>query len=100
MSPRERHIVLSADAENDLADILQYTLETWGPRQMKFYAVKLDAGLSAIAGQPKIGTTRDDLFPGCRSQPIEEHVVFYDADDREIRVARVLHKRMNVRLYL
>jgi plasmid stabilization system protein ParE len=67
---------------------------------MSIYAVKLDAGLAAIAGQPKIGTTRDDLFPGGRCHQIEEHVVFYEPDDREIRVARVLHKRMNIRLYL
>ena len=56
---------------------------------MNIYAVKLDAGHAAIAGQPKIGTTRDDLFPGCRCHQIEEHVVFYEADDREVVVAEM-----------
>jgi hypothetical protein len=37
-----------------------------GPRQMNIYAVKPGAGLAAITGQPKMGTSRDDLFPGGR----------------------------------
>lgn len=95
-----RRISLSEEAEGDLDDILQYTLETWGPRQVGLYARRLEKGLEALAGQPRIGKGRNDLYPGCRCHQIEEHIVYYSADEDVVSVARILHKRMHVRLYL
>jgi plasmid stabilization system protein ParE len=35
-------IVLSREADQDLKDILQYTLATWGAAQMDVYAAAID----------------------------------------------------------
>ncbi|TCV84051.1 MULTISPECIES: hypothetical protein [Methylomonas] len=37
MSQDELSVTLSPQAENDFADILQYTLETWGEKQLYVY---------------------------------------------------------------
>jgi hypothetical protein len=34
MSPHERRLILSPRAQDDLSDILQYTLKTWGEAQV------------------------------------------------------------------
>ena len=39
----------------------------------------------------------EDLYPGCRCYRIEQHLVLYEVDEEEIRVARFLHKRMDVK---
>jgi toxin ParE1/3/4 len=58
MSSPDRRLVLSPQAIEDLTDILQYTLETWGNRQMVAYAELLDEGLEMILDSPLIGFTR------------------------------------------
>jgi plasmid stabilization system protein ParE len=45
MSNSERELVLSPQAEADLTDILQYTLETLGEAQLTTYASVLDEAL-------------------------------------------------------
>ena len=99
MSLRSLKLTVSAEAESDLADILQYTLDEWGARKMNAYAARLNEGLRLIALQPLLGKAREDLFPGCRCHQIEEHMVWYEVAGDDLRIARFLHKRMNVRLH-
>jgi toxin ParE1/3/4 len=44
---------------------------------------------------PEMGPARDDLFPGCRSVRVEQHVVYYQVTATEIVVGRVLHFRQD-----
>jgi toxin ParE1/3/4 len=99
LSGPERRIVLSEQASRDIADILQYTLETWGERQMDVYAARLEKGFRLLGARPLLGKPRRDLYPGCRCYRIEQHLVLYEVDEEEIRVARFLHKRMDVKLH-
>ena len=47
-----------------------------------------------LRDHPRIGRLRDDLFPGCRSVQVEQHVIYYDLpDDTTIFVRRILHAR-------
>ena len=95
MSRPKYRVVLSELAELDLADILQYTLETWGIAQMDRYAEKLEHGLMLLAGNPLLGKRREDWFPGCRCQRIEHHLVLYEVADGQLHVARLFHERMD-----
>ena len=95
MSRPEQRVVLSELAELDLADILQYTLQTWGLAQMNRYAEKMEGGLMLLAGNPLLGKRRDDWFAGCRCQRIEHHLVLYEVIDGQVRVARLFHERMD-----
>jgi toxin ParE1/3/4 len=96
LSRAEFTVVLSELAALDLADILQYTFEQWGERQMDLYAAKLNRGLRQLAVNPHLGKPREDWYPGCRCFPLEHHLVVYAVVEHEIRVARFFHERVDV----
>jgi toxin ParE1/3/4 len=95
LSNRKSVVELSALAAEDLDDILQYTLQTWGAAQMDTYAARLQSGLQALQDNPSLGKQRDDLYPGCRCYRIEQHLVLYEIGDHAFRVARIFHQRMD-----
>jgi toxin ParE1/3/4 len=89
-------VVLSELAALDLADILQYTFEQWGERQMNLYAAKLSRGLRQLAVNPQLGKPREDWYPGCRCFSVERHLVLYVVVEHEVRIARLFHDRVDV----
>ena len=95
MSRPKHRVVLSELAELDLADILQYTLETWGAAQMDRYAEMLEEGLLLLAANPLLGKRKENWFPGCRCHQIKHHLVLYEVVDGQVRVARLFHERMD-----
>ena len=52
MSARNFRLELSESARQDFRDILSFTLQTWGERQLVEYKRKLDAALQALTGSP------------------------------------------------
>jgi toxin ParE1/3/4 len=94
-SPRLR-LALTRLAQQDLQDLLQFSLETWGSEQLDRYADALLAGLTRLLDFPGIGKTRDDLIEGARMYAIEQHVVIYSVRGRTLRVLRILHRRMDI----
>lgn len=60
---------LSRWAEADLARIADYTLTTWGERQLAKYRGLIEDGFESIARDPlgHRSKAREELFPGCRS---------------------------------
>jgi toxin ParE1/3/4 len=89
-------IVLSELAQQDLGDILQYTLETWGETQMDVYAEKLERGIRLLQDSPRLGKSREDWFSGCHCYQVENHLVLYAIAEGVIRIARLFHARMDV----
>lgn len=97
MSLDDYSIVLSPQAEDDFTDILQYTLETWGERQLYVYRAVIDKALQTILQNPEIGHQRSDISQRHRSFPAGQHVIFYWVEQKTIYVSRILHQRMDVR---
>jgi toxin ParE1/3/4 len=96
MSAHRRSIRLSSRADRDFRGILLYTLQTWGPTQRRTYRAILTNGLHQIAQHPYVGQPRDDIFPGCRTLQIEQHVLYYYQPEADtIEVLRILHSRQN-----
>jgi toxin ParE1/3/4 len=93
-------ILLSPEAQSDVADILLYTLQRWGEEQLDRYAAALDHSLQLIADNPELGRARPELFTGCRSLRVREHIVYYALRDATVVVFRVLHGRMDAIRYL
>jgi toxin ParE1/3/4 len=58
MSSPDRQLVLSPRAQDDYAEILQQTLETWGEDQLLVYSKVLSDGLEVILDNPLIGFAR------------------------------------------
>ncbi len=90
--PSSRRVRLAAEARDDLRDVLQYSLEVWGRPQCDAYRTAILRRLAEVADFPRLGRPRDDLFAGCRSRPIRQHIVSYRMDVAEIIVVRILHE--------
>ena len=90
-----RRLSLSPAAEDDIRYILQHSVQAWGEPQRDAYAMALATALDELGTFPNLGRARDDVFPGCRSHPVVQHVVYYRIEARRVRVLRILHAKMS-----
>ena len=97
MSLSDMQVILSPHAEEDFAEILQYTLETWGEAQFYAYRAVLDKALLTIQQHPQIGHDCPELSTTHRIFPAGRHLIIYRADDTKVYVSRILHERMDIR---
>ena len=96
MSARRSAIRLTPQADRNYENILLYTERTWGEKQSATYQAAITQALSALRDHPRVGRSRDDLFPGCRSIQAEQHVIyFHQPRAGEIEVLRILHHRQD-----
>jgi toxin ParE1/3/4 len=95
MSARRRHLTLKPRARQDLRDALLFTRERWGAAQLSRYRVRLYEAMRTLIDYPELGQSRDDLFLGCRSLRVEQHMIFYRLTETDIVVVRVLHVRQD-----
>ena len=104
-----RRVRLSTAAEADIADILDYTLESFGEAQTDLYGSLLAESLDALRNGPGIvgSRSREDILPGLYSLHIgrlgqkARHLIFFRKDDGEIiEVLRVLHDAMELTRHL
>jgi toxin ParE1/3/4 len=86
-----RGIVLRPKARQDLREIWNYTLQTWGPDQADEYLQQIQQALEKIAEAPLLGSDRGYVRPGLRKISAGSHAVYYFHDDRIVRVSRILH---------
>ena len=95
--PSRRRLSLSPTAENDLADILQYTEQRWGTEQADSYQATLRRALLELLEYPHIGRARPDLPAGYRSRLADQHLIYYRIEEEVIRVSRIVHSRRDIR---
>lgn len=96
MSSLDRLLILSPKAEEDFADIFQYSLETWGEAQAYTYRDILDRALLTIQDNPQLGHGRPELSAQHRIFPAGKHIIVYRVAARAILVSRILHGRMDL----
>ncbi|MGH2561046.1 MAG: type II toxin-antitoxin system RelE/ParE family toxin [Thermomicrobiales bacterium] len=95
MSPRKRRLALKPQARTDVKDALLHTREPWGVEQRNRYSALLDQALLELVVFPEIGRSRDELYFGCRSRPVGQHIVYDHLTETAIVVTRVLHSRQD-----
>ena len=86
---------LTEASKKDLRGISAYTKKTWGNEQEKEYREILRTTLKALAKNPKIGQTRNELAKGLLSFPMGRHIAYYVETKNGIEVARILHSAMD-----
>jgi toxin ParE1/3/4 len=92
---------LSKSAENDLAEIADYTIATFGIEQSRRYRDGLNTCFQNIADNPMLGRSASlDFAPELRRYEYQSHVVFYMPELRDILIVRVLHKSMDAPRHL
>lgn len=95
-----RRLVLSPTAEDDLRDVLQYSLQMWGEDQRDIYAADLAAAFQKLLTFPELGRSRGDLRTGLRALVVGQHTVLYRAERDVIRVLRIVHRRRDALVQL
>jgi toxin ParE1/3/4 len=83
---------LGPKGTSDLAEIFDYTVDTWGEQQAENYIDELASCFQLLADSPGLGRACDRIFPGIRRFELGKHVIFYKPGRSGIIVARVLHQ--------
>ena len=90
---------LSSRAQADLAEIADYTIETYGVRQARRYRDELEACFRNLAENPRLGRLAERLAPGLRRFENRSHAVFYTECNDGVLIIRALHVRMDASLH-
>lgn len=93
-------LIVTEPAQDDILATLRHSMMIWGESQAEVYAYRLNTALRELADFPLLGVARDDLSPGLRSLQVGQHVILYRADERNVVIIRVLHKRMDLATHL
>lgn len=94
---------VTAKAEEDVAEVLLYTLRQWGEAKYWEYSELIEEAYQTIAADPGRGRSRYSVRPRVLGHHIEQpgrnarHIVFYtyDATTDRVTVVRVLHDSMD-----
>lgn len=92
-------LLFSKEAQEDVEQILQYSLENWGQPYTQKYGQKLDVAFRNIQTHPNIGKLRDDILPDYRMFKVEKYLIFYWLRSSSIVIVRVLHERQDLSLH-
>jgi toxin ParE1/3/4 len=87
---------LTRSAEEDLADIAKYTVETWGEEQLEIYRHRLEERLALLVEFPELGRNHPMLRSDFRYVVEGKHYIFYLRVGADIEVLRFLHCRSDI----
>jgi len=85
-----KHFLLASQAQIDLDEIWLFIAEDNIDTADKFHDLLLSKFI-ALAGQPLMGRTRDELRPNVRGFPVGNYIIFYRDTLEHIEIIRVLH---------
>ncbi len=92
-------LCFSNKAVEDLADIWNYTVETWSEAQAdKYYTMLVDT-CRKIADNPRpLGREYSEIMPGLFGFRTGKHIVFYRSlPDDTVEIVRILHECMDLK---
>jgi len=84
---------LSKAAENDIAAIAIYTVDTFGVEQAIAYRDGLIRTFEFLAEFPRMARERPELRQRPRVYPYQSHLIFYRPDGEGIFIQRIRHSR-------
>lgn len=91
---------LFAEADQDIENIIDYSIKTFGAEQTELYLSGLEDKMILLSNKPSLGISRPEIREALMSSPYESHIIFYQAVTTGIRIIRVLHHRKDIRRYL
>ena len=96
-----RAYILAKDAEADLRDIVQYTLDKWGAAQCRTYMAELEKTAEAVAKGEGVFKDMSDVLPGLRVATCGKHHLFcVPQQDAPSLILAILHERMGLMVRL
>lgn len=91
---------LSLEADNDLDEIFDYTVEQFGIEQAIKYLSGFEQLFENLGNHPKSGRSRNEIRKGLRSISYISHTVFYRIMEDHLRIVRILHASRDVVKFL
>jgi len=91
---------LRGHARSDIAQIRKYTIENWGKSHWEIYKKSLYKKLQALANNPDIGTSIDEISSNSFRFPLKDHVIYYLNKDDAIIFVGVLSASMSPEKHL
>lgn len=86
---------LSPLAINDIDSILDFPEEAFGRKTTRRYYESLLGCFTMLGENPNLGRSVHELAEGLRRFEHQSHIVFYEPQETNILIVRVLHKRMD-----
>ena len=83
-------ILIRPKAESDLDEIWWYIAQDH-PNNADQFLDRIQDRFVALADFPHLGTSRDELKSGLRSQPVGNYLIFYFPLADGIEIVRILH---------
>jgi toxin ParE1/3/4 len=89
---------LSARAQVDFDEIIDYLRKVAGPTVANKYGRNIQNAVNRVAEIPGIGSPRPQFGPGTRVTIVRPYLIFYEEAEGsgEVLVLRVLHERRNI----
>ncbi len=86
---------LSGEADADIENIAEASLQQWGLAQAERYILGLHEMFHMLAAFPDLGRDVSHIRAGYRTAETASHSVFYRKTESGVLIVRVLHQRMD-----
>jgi toxin ParE1/3/4 len=86
-------VLLRPEAEADIHEIADYTIEQWGREQARSYVAALRADIASLSRFPERFPIHEQTGLGLRRMASGHHLVFYFVGEGVVEVVRVRHQR-------
>ena len=92
--------IVQPEAAADLDAIWDYTFQNWGIEQAEAYLLALDRTFARIAAGHAKGKAMPGKHLALLQYRVGSHFIVYRPSTDEIKIARILHVRMDPDLHL
>lgn len=95
-----REVILRPDAEADIEDAADYTIEQWGHEQARAYVAELRHAIEQLAKTALRYPIYDDVYAGLRRKRSGMHHIYYLATNEWVEVLNIVHVQRDLGLHL
>ena len=95
-----RDVILRPDAEADIEDVTDYTIEQWGPEQARAYIRELRSAIELLATTALRHPIHENVYPGLCRKRSGMHHIYYLASQDFVDILNVIHVQRDPGLHL
>jgi len=89
------NIHLSAEAQDDLRAIWEYSRSNWGVPQADLYLDQILLRIGWLPSKPGLWRPRPELGKGVHAYPEQRHVIVFRKTGQTLLIARLVHQGMD-----
>ena len=95
-----REVILRPDAESDIEDVADYTIEQWGVEQAKTYVREIRRATEQLATTALRHATHNTIYPGLRRKRSGMHHIYFLVTEDSVEVLNIIHVSRDPGLHL